>query len=50
MAPQLTRTIGPLARRDRAWMRPRDHFLAGAGLAEEQHRRVGRRHLIDALA
>ena len=41
-APQLTgheRHVGPLAL---LVERPGDQFLAGAGLAEDQHRRIGR--------
>ena len=39
-AAQLTATHGPFARRRRAVDRARDHLLAGAGLAAEQHGRV----------
>ena len=49
IAPQLTRTNGPAARARARVDRARDHLLAGAGLAEDQHRRVGARDLLDAL-
>ena len=47
IAPQLTRRIGPVARLRPLVDRARDHLLAGAGLAEDQHRRAGRRDLLD---
>ena len=36
-AAQFTSTNGPVARGARRWMRARDQFLAGAGLAHDQH-------------
>ena len=49
IAPQFTRTNGR-ARAPRAGVnRASDDFLAGPGLAEDQHRRVGRRDLRDAV-
>ena len=46
-APQSTTTNGLSLRRDSAWMRARDQILAGAGLALDQHGRVGRRDALD---
>ena len=49
IAAQLTRTIGRW-RRARQLVDPRrEHFLAGARLAEQQHRRIGGRDLLDQL-
>ena len=49
IAAQLTRTIGRAAARAQLVDPRREQFLAGAGLAEQQHGRVGGRHLLDLL-
>jgi hypothetical protein len=46
MAPQLTLRNGPSRRCERPWT-ARDDLFAGAGLAEDEHRDVGRRDLVD---
>ena len=49
IAPQFTRRNGPAARARARVDRARDHLLARAGLAEQQHRHVRRRDELDAL-
>ena len=47
MALQLMAMNGPFLLRAPAMERLRHHFLAGAAFAENQDRRVGRRHLCE---